>query len=235
MEAARELIVETLGVFALVYVGGSAISTKGTALIGIGFAHALILGLNIIIAGPISGGQLNPAVTLALLITGNLNAIKGVLYIVAQIAGSFLAALCLKFLNPGGIDGTFPTPTTSALFKINAIQICLLEFIATFFLVMAVFTGIKTGQSERTIALMVGGTLLCFIQAIGPFTGASLNPCRTLGPAVITSYLWNHGSQWAYYVGPLAGGATAGLFSQFLVHSNFGAKKADPKEDGFEM
>ena len=232
MEFIREIIVECFGVFALVFVGGMSLATKAPGLIGAGFAHACILCMGIIIAGPISGGHLNPAVTIPLLMTGKCDKVKGLFYIAAQVGGSVLAALLLMAINPAdNLIDLFPHHTND---NINAFHICFLEFLATFFLVIAVFMGIAAGLDERRIGLMVGGTLLAFIQAIGPFTGASLNPCRTLGPAIFTGVLFTELSQWAYYVGPIGGGICAGLFSALFIHKPKIEVIVDPSHSDFD-
>eukprot|EP00178_Gracilaria_changii_P018160 TRINITY_DN51734_c0_g1_i1.p1 TRINITY_DN51734_c0_g1~~TRINITY_DN51734_c0_g1_i1.p1 ORF type:complete len:127 (-),score=10.19 TRINITY_DN51734_c0_g1_i1:38-418(-) len=104
MVAAREFIVEMLGVFFLCFVGGGAVyganNGYGQSLINIAFAHGLIIFLMVCWGGPITGGQYNPAVTIPLILTGDLPAAKGIVYIGAQIVGSVFAGFMLMLALP---------------------------------------------------------------------------------------------------------------------------------------
>lgn len=234
MGALKNLIVEAFGVFALVFVGGMAVwsNTLGQGLPQVGLAHGIILGFAIVLGGPISGGQYNPAVTLALALTGDIPIMTGLLYIAAQCGGSFLAAMALFASKPqsikdlenakvGAKDFSLGFPQLAP--RVGVAQAMIFEFTATFFLVLAVYTGVRTKQNERTIAMYVGGILLCFIQVIGPYTGAALNPCRTLGPAVLTGRIFKNNG-WIYYPATLLGGVAAGFFSSLFVHSDESVK-----------
>jgi len=225
----NSLLVEAFGVFSLCFVGGLAVMSNtnpnplnkffDSNLIGVGFAHAIILGFCICLGGPISGGQFNPAVTCALMLTRDLEIIKGCLYLGAQCAGSLLAGFLLLFAKSPSYKGKdlgYPHYSAATGSQLTGF---FMEFTATFFLVLAVYTGIRTKRSEIVIGTWVGGILLCMIQVIGPRTGASLNPCRTLGPALFSGAFTRHKGNWLYYAGPLAGGAAAGLLSTFVFHS----------------
>lgn len=218
----KNLIVEAFGVFALVYIGGLGVlsTTVGGSLTSVGIAHGIILGFAIVMGGPISGGQYNPAVTLALVITGDLHVAQGITYIVAQTVGSFLGATAILSVKPAMVVSktvSLGFPQLSA--GVQPMQGFIMEFTATFFLVLAVYTGVRTKQNERNIALYVGGILFCFIQAIGPYTGAALNPCRVIGPAVLSGKIGARGA-WLYYPATLLGGVCAGLFSHFIIHNS---------------
>lgn len=232
MDIVKSLVVEAFGVFSLVYIGGLGVwltSLAGGSLTSVGLTHGIILGFVIIVGGPISGGQYNPAVTLALLLTGDIAVIKGLMYMVAQSAGSLLAAVTLTAVKPAIIADSMSLGFPELNPKVSEIQGFILEFTATFFLVLAVYTGIRTNQNERTIALYVGGILLCFIQAIGGLTGAALNPCRVLGPAIVTGKIFSRGG-WVYYPATLLGGAAAGFFSSLFLHSDQSIKTNDVDE-----
>lgn len=234
MDTIKHLVIEAFGVFSLVYIGGLGVwsTTVGGSLTSVGLAHGIILGFVIVMGGPISGGQFNPAVTLALLLTGDMPALKGILYIIAQSAGSLAAAIVLAAAKPAAITSkTIELGFPILAENVTVMQGFLFEFTATFFLVLAVYTGVRTNQNEKTIALYVGGILLCFIQAIGPYTGAALNPCRTLGPAILTGQILKRGG-WIYYPATLFGGVTAGFFSSLFVHSDESVKTKQKDEDG---
>ena len=108
--------------------------------------------------------------------------------------------------------------------KCNAFQGTALEFIATFVLVMMVFTGIRTKKSEHVMGMYVGLTLFTMINAIGAYTGASLNPARTIGPFTISNGFVPFDSQkqpfTVYYLGPILGGICAGLVSKYVIYND---------------
>jgi glycerol uptake facilitator-like aquaporin len=213
----RSLIVEAFGVFSLCYIGGMAVMS-GNAPLAVGFAHAIVLGFCICLGGPISGGQFNPAVTVPLILTGDMPPVKGLLYIAAQCGGSLLAgfiSLEMKWKGSKAFGVGYPSYNAS---NATVLQAFLAEVTATFFLVLAVYTGIRTGRDEKTIGTWVGGILVAMVIAVGNISGASLNPCRTLGPALFSGGFTKQKANWLYYAGPITGGVAAGLLSSFVFH-----------------
>jgi len=177
----------------------------------------------ICVGGPISGGSFNPAVTIAQMITKDINAVRGAIFMLAQIVGSFLGGLLLLIIEPDNFTGPdFTSPTLSP--NISQFGGIVVEFIATFTLVYMVYTGVRTKKSEIVIGAWVGGALFTMINAIGPLTGASLNPCRTLGPFMVKNGFVPLNTETqpilVYYVAPILGGICAGLLSKYFIHAD---------------
>lgn len=207
------LIAELLGTFTLVFVGAAAVTVAGSAggVPVAALAHGLILVGLIYAYGHISGGHFNPAVTAGLLVGGHIDAVKAALYIVAQLVGGIIAALLLSafITTETGLGQTTGSLTGSAVWTAAAF-----EAVLTFFLVSTIYQAAVYGKAGNLAPVAIGFTLAGSILAGGVYTGASLNPARTLGPALIAgdlSYLL------PYFVGIFAGGIIAGLVHTFLL------------------
>jgi len=224
----QKLVAEFLGAFALVFFGAGSIcaeqflhGTGGAGLLGIALAHGLAIGIMICAVGHVSGGHFNPAVTLAFWVTKRLNTLEVFGYWVAQLLGGLAAALFLKAVLPRE-EAWLPvlggTPDLARDFtRLPAIG---LEALATFFLVFVVFgAAVDENSSARPFAgFCIGLSITLGILAIGPYTGAALNPARAFGPELVAS----HWSNWGvYWVGPLVGGFLAGIIHDAL----FGKKQ----------
>jgi len=218
----RELLAELIGAFVLVFVGSAAVLVA--PIFGVvvpAFAHGLILCALIYTYGHISGGQFNPAVTLGLSVGGQQDWTKSAYYIVAQFIGGIIAAAVLVMVFPQDNAGVAAFlgenpynfgQTTGFLTQDSVWTAAIYEAILTFFLVSAVIQAAAYGRAGKLAGVAIGFTLAASILAGGPATGASLNPARTLGPALIagdTSYLI------PYLIGIFGGGIIAGL-----VHGN---------------
>lgn len=230
-------LMELIGVFVLCYVGGNAVilneSTLGKEaelLVNVSLAHGLIIAFLIFIGGPISGGQYNPAVTIPLMVYGEVEMVQGVLFLLAQIIGSILAGWTLLGLQGPKYDKSFGYPKLNPEVSIGSGFVY--EFIATFLLVLCVFTGVRTGKSEFHIGAMVGMILAGSINSIGVFTGASLNPARTLGPALFDNddAGFTRRGWWIYYAGTILGGFAGASLSRYVLHPE---KTDGKKEDDF--
>lgn len=221
-EMFREALAELIGTFVLVFVGSAAVIVA--PIFGVlvpALAHGLILVSLVYTYGHISGAQVNPAVTLGLLIGGKQDARRSVIFMVAQFAGGIIAALVLVAVLPKDNaavaeflgDHAYNYGQTTGFLTEGAVwTAAVYEAILTFFLVSAVFQAAAYGRAGKLAGVAIGLTLTASILAGGPATGASLNPARTLGPALVasnTSYLI------PYLIGIFAGGAIAGL-----VHGN---------------
>ncbi|WCJ25897.1 tonoplast intrinsic protein 2 2 [Euphorbia peplus] len=207
-----EFIATLLFVFAGV---GSAISYgKLTAdaaldpsgLVAIAIAHAFALFVGVAMAANISGGHLNPAVTFGLAVGGNITLLTGLFYWIAQCLGSTVACLLLQLVT-GGLS----IPTHGVAAGMNAIEGVVMEIIITFALVYTVYATAadpKKGSLGIIAPMAIGFIVGANILAAGPFSGGSMNPARSFGPAVVAGDL----SQiWIYWVGPLIGGGLAGF------------------------
>jgi MIP family channel proteins len=212
----RSLLAEFLGTFTLVFIGTFAVVVTATAgtnanVVIPALAHGLILVGLAAAYGGISGGHFNPAVTLAMLIATRIDIVKAALYMVVQFAGGIAAAFLLGIIlpDPAGYGQTTGSLTTS-----NIWQAALLEAVLTFFLVSTIFQAAVYGNGGGIAPIAIGLTLAACILAGGVFSGASLNPARTLGPALAAgnlTYLV------PYLVGTFGGGAIGGLVHGYLL------------------
>lgn len=223
------MIAEFVGTFALMFVGGAAIiETSGNSLIVIALAHGLILSVMVCAAMQISGGQFNPAVSIALAAIGKQPLSRAGAFVVAQVAGSILAAILLtRLFYPDTVKEVMVGATLGNYTKGEQPQIMsafALEVLATFFLMFVIIgTAVdKRGAAKHgsVAGFAIGLTVAADILAIGPLTGASMNPARTLGPVVAGSTIGIEGitqSLWLYMVAPLVGALVcAGLWKGFV-------------------
>ena len=222
----RHFAAEFIGTFALVFVGGAAIVlsrfTGGQAGLGeIALAHGLILAVMVSALMRISG-HFNPAVTVAFLATRRIDAIMAGVYVVAQLIGAMVAAYALKAVVPLDQFEAVRGGGQSAAIEITFAKAVTMEAIATFFLVLVIFGTAVDAKAPKIGGLAIGLTVSACILAIGPFTGASLNPARTFGPAVAAGYWEGH---FIYWIGPILGGVLAALVYEHLfmddVHEPF--------------
>lgn len=209
----RPLTAEFVGTFALVFVGAGAVvvdAAKGNALgvLGIAVAHGLVLAIMVTATMNISGGHLNPAVTLGLWLARKIEPGQAGLYVVTQLVAGVAAAFLVSALYPamaGEITG-YGVPRIAA--DVQFVQAIFIEAILTFFLVSAVFGTAVSSEAPRVGGFGIGLVLVFDILVGGQLTGAAMNPARAFGPAVMANE-WQ--GQAAYWAGPLLGGAAAGL------------------------
>jgi len=211
----KPVLAELVGTFILVFIGSFAVTVAPQFGVSIpALAHGLIL-IGIIYAyGHISGAHVNPAVTLAVLVTGKIAPMKAGMYIVAQFVGGILAALLLVAIVPN-TDAPFNFGvTTGSLTDGNVWNAALFEAALTFILVSTVFQAAVFGKAGDFAGLVIGFTLAGLILAGGPYTGASLNPARTLGPAIMDG---NFDYVIPYFIGIFGGGIIAGFLQTMLL------------------
>lgn len=202
----KRSVAEVIGTFALVFCGtGAIIVDKETGGIvshaGVAATFGLIVMAMIYGLGEISGAHLNPAVSIAFSLAGRLP-VKALLpYIGSQIFGAILASLLLHALFPNNslLGTTLPTGT--------ALQSFVLEMILTFIL-MLVIMGVATGSKEQGLfaGIAIGGVVLLEAMFAGPICGASMNPARSLAPALVSGHIENF---WVYLTAPVAGASLA--------------------------
>lgn len=215
----RKGVAELIGTFGLVFIGAGSICTDqyltargdpGIGLMGIALAHGLVLAIMISSIGHISGGHINPAVTVGALVAGRISLKDAIAYIVSQLIGAVLGALFLLGIYSQEIRQAVSLGTPGLAGEVGYGTGVFLEAVLTFFLVFTVFaTAIDERGAFRMIAGFGIGLVLVFdILVGGPFTGASMNPARTLGPALVGGHWQNH---LVYWIGPLAGGIAASL------------------------
>lgn len=215
-----ELIATFVFVFAGIGSVGAALATGAPTapdfyiVVAFGFGIGIMLG--VFTVGRISGAHMNPAVTIATVITGNTGLVRGALYIAAQMIGAVLAVAMLHgvaFDNDNlGLNQISPSISTGQGF--------LLEAFLTFFLVWTVFAVAVDKRANAALAPLAIG----FVVIVGHFisiglTGTSMNPARSFGPA---AYFGNFNQHWVFWAGPVAGGALAALIYVYF----FGDKEA---------
>ena len=202
----KKLFAEFLGTFALVFAGTGAIvinhaSNGAITHAGIALTFGLIVLAMIYALGDVSGAHLNPAVTTGFAAAGRFpwRAVPG--YVGAQLLGAFLASGLLRFL--------FPTdPTLGATLPAGApMQSFVLELVLTF-LLMFVILSVSTGAKEKgiTAGIAIGAVIALEAMFAGPISGASMNPARSLAPAVVSGHLEH---LWIYFAGPVLGALLA--------------------------
>jgi MIP family channel proteins len=209
----KAAVAEFVATFALIFVGAGAVIVASSGqldLVGVALAHGLVLAVMVSITGHVSGGHVNPAVTIALWAAGKIGTQRGAVLIVAQLVGAVMGALLLRYVVGGGAfdAGGAGAPALAPGLAVG--KGIVLEAILTFFLVFVVFgTAVDDkGPWNKTAGFTIGLTIAFDILAFGPLTGAAMNPARWFGPALI-------GGQWAdalvWIVGPIAGAIIAGV------------------------
>lgn len=217
---ARRLVAEALGTFAFVFVGAAVVVVNGgfpnhgIGLLGIALAHAIALSVMVTATMAISGGHLNPAVTIGLLVTRRIDLVSAGAYIATQLAAAGAAALVVKLLLPA-------TASRAALLGVPVIassvtlgQAIGIELILTFFLMSAVFGTAVSPEAPRVAGFGIGLVLLFDILVGGPLTGAAMNPARAFGPALVAGHWLGHV---VYWVGPILGAVLASLLWQYVL------------------
>lgn len=210
----RRAAAEGIGVFALVFAGCGAIvaeaenpGTLGT--VGIALVFGLIVMTMVYATGHLSGAHLNPAVTVAFTLTRHFPRAEALAYVACQIAGALLAAGLLAAIWPGQpaeLGATLPSIGVGGAFVYEVVLTAFLMFV-----IMAVATDTRAVGAAAAIA--IGGTVGLDALVGGPVTGASMNPARSLGPALVAGELHD---LWIYLTAPLLGAAVGALAYQLV-------------------
>ena len=217
----RALIAEFIGTFGLIFMGAGAIIVDShiggrVGIVGIALAHGLAIFLGVSFSAHISGGHLNPAVTAGFLVTKRMAPNVGLQYMAAQLLGGIVAAVTLKLATPGVAAGRTGLGTPVPSQAIGSGHALLVEFILTFFLVFVIFgTAVDPRGPKAIFPLCIGMAVTMDILMGGALTGASMNPARSFGPALLSNIWIDH---WVYWLGPILGGAFAAwLYDTFLM------------------
>ena len=201
-DALRKFLSELLGTFAMVFAGTGAIvinAESGGAIthLGVALTFGLIVLAMIYTLGDVSGAHLNPAVTLAFAVAGLFPYLSVLLYIAAQFSGALLASLTLRFLFPQNtnLGATIPAGLPMQSFALEIILSAILMF---------VILNVSQGSKEKgiTAGIVVGSVIALEALFAGPICGASMNPARSLGPAIVSGHLEH---LWIYLAAPVLG------------------------------
>lgn len=210
----RRGVAEFVGTFALIFVaaGGAAYAR---APVDLALANGLVIAVMVSASVFMSGGFINPAVTLGFLVTRRIEPKLAAWYWVMQFGGAALAALLLKWILPGDVQsgGNLGVPSLGT--GISSGVGIVVEAILTFFLVWVVFATIvdPRGTYKQIAGLAVGFTIAFGVLMAYAITGGAMNPARAFGPQLVGDH-WKH--WWVYYVGPLAGAVIAASVYEML-------------------
>ena len=208
----RALVAELIGTFALVFAGAGAImvddKTHQLGHVGVAIAFGLVIMVMIYAVGHVSGAHFNPAVSFAFALTRHFSWTRMLGYWAAQVSGALIAAAILRgsLGNRAHVGATLPAGSQAQAF--------LWEVVLTFFLMFVIMSvATDTRAVGEAAAIAVGGTVGLDAMFGGPVTGASMNPARSLGPALVSGDLH---ALWLYIVAPLVGAAIGGVAYQFV-------------------
>jgi MIP family channel proteins len=211
---ARRAAAEAIGAFALVFAGCGAIVTEAEhpgslGSLGIALVFGLVIMAMVYATGHLSGAHLNPAVTLAFTLSRHFPAREALAYIGAQLLGALAAAALLLAIwpsEPAALGTTVPTVGTGSAFAYEAILTAFLMFT-----IMAVATDTRAVGAGAAIA--IGGVIGLDALFGGPITGASMNPARSIAPALVSGHLHD---LWIYIAAPVLGAAAGALAYQLV-------------------
>jgi aquaporin NIP len=213
-DLARRAAAEGIAAFTLVFAGCGAVVTNASyngalGTVGIALVFGLVIMVMVYATGHLSGAHINPAVTLAFTLTRHFPPREAAAYIVAQCLGAVAAAFALLAVwpsQPAQLGATVPTVGVGSALVYEILLTAFLMFV-----IMAVATDTRAVGAAAAIA--IGGTIGLDALFGGPVTGASMNPARSLGPALAA---WEWRDLWVYLVGPIAGAALGGFAYQLV-------------------
>jgi aquaporin Z len=233
----RALVAEFIGTFTLVFVGSAAVwfakTTPGYTAGPLvpAFAHGFVVVSAVYALGKVSGSHINPAVTVAMALTNNIDWLRAALYIVVQIAAGLVAAFALNAIL--SVPGN---PTQAVInfgafgYNVNAttsIGALFTELILTFFLMFAVMMAAVYGKAGDFAGIAIGLTLAANIVAGGSISESSMNPARSIGPAIIAGDL---GNIWIYIIGPVLGASLAAVLASAVFNPS-ASERTPPKKN----
>jgi aquaporin TIP len=212
-EAWRATLAEFIATLLFVFVGAGAVVATGmvdggdslSRLVAIALAHGLTIAILVTATARLSGGHINPAVTIAAIATRKIGLAKGAMYVGGQLAGAIAGAMLLLAVLPTESQGNLGAHALS----IGTGEGLIVEMMLTFVLVFVIFATAIDPRGPSHLAPFAIGIAVLVDHFVGvPLTGASMNPARTLGPALASGEWANH---WVYWVGPIVGGTVAAV------------------------
>jgi len=216
-----ECIAEAFGTFIIVFFGcGSALrpaqSHQEFDVVQVSLAFGLAVFVGAQVCGPISGGYMNPAVVIGGLVARRLSAIRSILFVAFQIIGAIVGAGVLQAFTPNTLPAhslgmnSLQNASKEAEFQVSAYQGFFMELIVTMVFVLLILNVTEERNGPQwSPPMMIGLTVTLAHVLLIPYTGCSINPARSLGPAVVMGDMTD---QWIFWAGPLGGGLLAGLF-----------------------
>ena len=233
----RQMVAEFIGVFAIIFMAVSAAYWLGGIPMASQLVYGGIVAVMIVAFATISGGQLNPAVTLGLLVGGRLTIVRSIAIIIVQMVACVLACMMVKsmmgkseIVEPNGAKPPTPVQVAVPQIQLRSVagqpdmtnrtprltnnQAMLLEGMLTFLWVTAFYGAVLRGKSTAMGGLVIGLYVAAGSLAAVALTGGAMNPLRAFGPAFVTG-TWEQ--QAIYWIGPLVGGALAGIVCGWLL------------------
>ncbi|MDA0265034.1 MAG: MIP family channel protein [Chloroflexi bacterium] len=231
-ETWRECTAEFIATLFFVFLGAGTVVATGllgdgtmttNRLIAIALAHGLAITLLVSATASVSGGHINPVVTLAALVTRKITPTKGVLYLGSQITGGIGGAALIAAVVPEAGQGALGSHRLGV--GVTVWSGLLAEAALTFVLIFVVFATAMDPKGPKLIAPGAIGLAVLVDHLLGvPLTGASMNPARSFGPALMS---WTWDAHWIYWIGPIAGGLSAAI----IYHLVFVPRTKEPVED----
>lgn len=238
VDTIRAGVAEFFATFFFVFIGeGSSLAfdkvSGSTTLTPIGLliaalCHGFAIYAAIAISFNASGGHVNPAVTVGLLVGGNITIVKSILYIIAQLAGAALACLLLQVVTNETSLPVHALSSTETVYRAVALEITI-----TFILLYTIYALAVDPKSKSTVASMphtVGLIVAAIILFGAPYDGASMNPARSFGPALVS---WSWENHWVYWVGPIVGGALGGIVYELIYMTPSPSHERLPAEEDY--
>ncbi|XP_046406867.1 aquaporin AQPAe.a-like [Ischnura elegans] len=239
----RALVAECLGTFFLVLVACGSTSSGWSedyapSVLHIALCFGLTVATMVQVTGHVSGGHINPAVTVGLLVSGQVTILRALLYILAQCVGALAGAGILKAITPSEI-AALGLGSVSLGRSVTAGQGLVIEALITAVLVFVVHAVCDLSSEETsgcsTVAASPGPLVIglavgtCHLLAV-PYTGSGMNPARSLGPAALAGN-WDH--HWVYWIGPIIGAALSAIIYKYMLKST--KKLAEITQHNIEM
>ena len=207
------VVAEAIGTFLFFFIAaGAALLATGdpaAALLVVAIAHGVVLAVLVSSFGAVSGGHFNPAVTLGLLVAGKIDAVKGVVYMVAQLLGGAAAGFALAYFL-GDVTGAVPALGEG----VDVTEGILIEAIMTTVLLFAVFGTAVDSRGPKIGGLAIGLAVAVDILMGATLTGAAMNPARWFGLAVAAS---DYANWYVWWIGPFLGAIVVALLYRFLL------------------
>lgn len=208
----RPVVAEFLGTALFVLVGAGSVvvtaASAGSAGLIVALAHGLAFAVAVSATVSVSGGHLNPAVTVGLYAIRKVNGQTALAYIAAQLTGAVLAAAIIKWVFPAGAARVANLGTPALAASVTLLQGTLIEAAFTVLLMSAMLGTIISATAPKVGGFGVGTAVAAAGLAAGPLTGAILNPARAFGPALVA---FEFHAQAVYWIGPLLGALLAAI------------------------